>query len=249
MKTVLLLLFVSTQLFAIGEYKKGDILYVWKNATINLRFAPNSNCAVITYVSFANKLIVIDDNLKKNPFSVQEIAPIKQDEQSNESYNFRGFKIKGFWVKVKTESGEIGYVFDGYLSKLKPDFELSDAFFNKNFQELKSKKRKFNDALSDGRYENKYFYKNGSYIIELGSNYDGHSHYFIPNLTIEEGYFLVLKTRPDVLELHKSSGDTETNYSYDGKQLSFITSLEAISITKITYKGLKGVEILFEAWD
>lgn len=249
MKTIITLFFLTTQLFASGEYKKGDVLYVWKNATINLRVAPNSNCEVITYLSFANKLIVIDTDLKKFPFSVQEIAPIKQDEQSNESYNFKGFKIKGFWVKVKTESGEIGYVFDGYLSKIKPDFELTEASFNKNFKELKSKKRKFNDALSDSRYENKYFYKNGSYIIELGSNYDSHSHYFTPNISLEEGYWLLLKTRPDILELHKSSGDTITSFSYNGKQLSFTTSLEAISITKITYKGIKGIEILFEAWD
>ena len=150
---------------------------------------------------------------------------------------------------MQTESGEIGYVFDGYLSKLKPNFELTAAFFDKNFKEVKSKKRKFNDAISDSRYENKYFYKNGSYIKELGSNYDGHSNYFIPNITLEEAYFLVVKTRPDVLELHKSSGDSATNYSYDVKQLSFVTSLEAISITKITPKGLKGIEILIEAWD
>ncbi len=249
MKTLLILLFSSSQLFASGEYKKNDILYVWKNATINLRAAPNSNCEVITYLSFANKLIVIDNDIKKFPFSIQEIAPVIKYDSLNENLNFRGFKIKGFWVKVKTESGEIGYFFDGYLSKMKPDFELTEIYFNQNFKELKSKKRKFNDAISDSRYENKYFYKNGSYIIELGSNYDGHSHYFIPNITLEEAYFLVLKTRPDVLELQKSSGDTETNYSYDGKQLSFSTSLESISITKITYKGLKGVEILFEAWD
>ena len=240
---------ISLKSFAIGDYKKGDVLYNWKNTVVNIRQNPDIKSEIITTIYFGDRCIVVDESPKTYKFSVQEIAPVIKYDSLNEAQNFRGFTINGFWVKVKTKSGEIGYIFDGYLSKINPNFELTETYFDLNFGRIKSSDKKYPKSISDNAYSRKRLYKNGSYVIENGSDYNGHSHFFIPNCTLEEGYFLVLKSRSDLLELHKSSGDDATNYIYSGNQLSFTTSLEAISITKITHKGLKGIEILIEAWD
>lgn len=249
LKILLILILISPKTFAIGAYKKGDVLYNWKNAVVNIRQKPNVQSDIMTTIYFEDRCVVVDDSLKKHKFSVQEMAPIIKHDSINEDLNFKGFQIKGFWVQVKINSGEIGYVFDGYLSKLKPDFELTDAYFDAKFKLTKSTSKKFPKSISDNAYSKTRFYKNGSYIIQNGSDYDGHEHFFIPNISLEEGYLLILKSRPDVLQLHKSSGDDQTNYKYNNKELSFTTSLEAISITKITYKRIKGIEIVMEGWD
>ena len=248
-KYLVLTFFTTTQFFAISNYKKGDVLYNWKNTIVNIRQNPDIKSEIITTIFCGDRCIVVDESLKTYKFSVQEIAPVIKYDSLNEAQNFRGFTIKGYWVKVKNKSGEIGYIFDGYLSKINPNFELTETYFDLNFQRIRSINKKYPNSISDNAYSRERFYKNGSYIIENGSDYDGHSHFFIPNCSLEEGYFLVLKSRSDLLELYKSSGDDATNYNSTGNELSFTTSLEAITIKKITFKGKKGIEIIFEGWD
>ncbi len=248
-KFSIFIILISLKSYAIGDYKKGDVLYNWKNTVVNIRQNPSIKSEIINFINFGDCCVVVDESLKAFKFSVQEIAAVIKYDSLNEAQNFRGFTIKGFWVKVKTKSGEIGYVFDGYLSKINPNFELTETYFDLNFDRIKSSNKKYPKSISDNAYSRKRLYKNGSYIIENGSDYDGHSHFFIPNITMEEGYFMVLKSRPDLLELHKSSGDEATNYSYDANSLAFTSTLEAITIKKTTYKGKKGIEILFEGWD
>lgn len=248
-KCLLFFIVITSKCFAIGAYKKGDVLYNWNDKGINVQQIPAATSEVLTVLYFGEKCLVIDEKIKSKKFYVQEIAPFSKQVSANEELNFTGFKIHGFWVQIRTKSGEIGYVFDGNLSKLKPDFELTKSHFDSKFKLTKSTIKKFPKPNTDEQYLRNYAYKNGNFIKEIGSNYDSHSHYFIPNLTIEEGYWLALKTHPDVLELHKSSGDAYTTYQYEFNKLSFSTSLEAVSISKTKLKGINGIELIFEAWD
>jgi Bacterial SH3 domain len=247
MKIYIFLLFISSRIFAIGDYAKGHYLYNWKNSIINIRLEANTQSEIITTISFGELCIVVDDECKKHPFSVQELPPEKPIDEFQKA--FQGYVIKGFWVKVKLKSGIIGYVFDGYLSKLKPSFELTESYFEKSFKLIKATSKKYPKSISDGAFSKNKFYKNGSYIIENGGNYDGHYHYFIPTITVEEGYFIMLKTQPNTLELGKSAGDDTTTIQFIDGNLTFSSTLEAISVTKIKYKGFNGVQISFEGWD
>lgn len=247
MKKYLILLFISSRIVAIGDYKTGDLLYNWKNTTINIRFEANSQSEILTTINFGDLCIVVDEACKKHPFSVQELPAEKPIDEFQQA--FQGYIIKGFWVKVKLKSEIIGYVFDGYLSKLKPSFELTESYFDSQFKLIKATNKKYPESISDGAFSKKQFYKNGSYIIENGGNYDGHYHYFVPNITVEEGYFLMLKTQPNTLELGKSAGDDTTTIQFIDENLTFSSTLEAISVTKIKYKGFNGVQISFEGWD
>jgi hypothetical protein len=126
MKKLSFLLLATLPLFAIGKYKTNDILYNWKVGLVNIRLKPNPESIMLMQISFGEPCVVVDNAIKTHPFAVQEIAP----ENKTDAYQipFQGYAINGFWVQVKTKLGTIGYVFDGYLSKLKPDFELTTAF-------------------------------------------------------------------------------------------------------------------------
>ncbi|TRX35340.1 SH3 domain-containing protein [Flavobacterium sp. ZT3R18] len=246
MKTLILALFCFSihPIYSIGLYKKGDKLYNWNRSGLDLYTGSNNKCEIIASLPFETQCTVIDDHLKKSSFEFVEIEPKLKEE--SEGDNFPGFSISGFWVKIKTKDGQIGYVFDGYLSKIKPGFKLDKSCFDKEFKLIKSKTSKPNPK-KDNAYSYFYLYKNGASIQQTGSDYDSHIHYFIPNISLEEAYLLI-KT-PDYLDLSKASGDEETSIHGNDDELSFSSTLENTTLKKINTKTKKGVVIILEAFD
>jgi hypothetical protein len=227
--------------YSIGSYKKGDKLYNWSPTKIPLYTKPNAGSKVVSVLSFEEECIVIDDDLKKTPHTVLEINP-KEDAEND----FKGFSLSGFWVKVKTNDGKTGYVFDAYFSKIKPGFELSTSYFDQEFKLMNAKIKK-PDPKKDNAYSKSYFYKNGASIIQNGTDYDISTCYFIPNISLEEGYFFLKSTN----HIHPSQ-DSETygiSTEFDGTELSFSSTIENTSIKKIDTKTRKGIEIWLEASD
>lgn len=113
-----LLIFQSFYLFAQykGAYKKNDTLNVLSPNGIIMNDGSIGAFQKLVDIPYAGKVVVTDNFLRTKSYSVQE---------------FEDFMIKGHWVKVKYE-GKEGYVFDGYLSKLKaPDLNrLGDTIIN-----------------------------------------------------------------------------------------------------------------------
>lgn len=90
--------------FSITTYSVGDQLNVLAQRGLVLREAANPQGKKIGTIVLGETLTVLPENFKKVSHSVVE---------------FKGYNIKGFWVKVKTTGGLEGYVFDGYLSHYK----------------------------------------------------------------------------------------------------------------------------------
>jgi hypothetical protein len=86
---------------AIGPYKVGDVLINHAQSGLLLRKSPNAKGERIANIPFGESVTVVKNNQPKKPHQIQE---------------FKGFTIKGYWVKVKTKDGLEGFVFDGYLS-------------------------------------------------------------------------------------------------------------------------------------
>lgn len=232
---------LSIQAYSIGLYKKGDTLYNCSPSDIYLYAHSNAGSKIVSVLKFEEECVVIDDDLKKTPYTVLEISP-KGDAEDD----FKGFSLSGFWVKVKTSDGKIGYIFDAYLSKIKHGFEFSTSYFDQEFKLIKEKIKK-PDPKKDNAYSNSYLYKNGASITENGSDYDISTCYFIPNISLEEAYFL-LKTS-DRSPLSQASGFDDVSIQFDGTELSFSSAIENTSVKKINTKTRKGVEIWFEAAD
>ena len=98
--TILLLLLPALS-FAIGPYKVGDKLINHAQSGLVLRKTASQDGKRIAAVEYGDALTVLKNNEPKKAHQVEEFA---------------GYKIKGFWVKVKTKDGQEGFVFDGYLS-------------------------------------------------------------------------------------------------------------------------------------
>lgn len=113
MKKLLLfsfLCFFLVKIHAIKTYKIGDTLNVWAKNGLFIRSEPNVKSEKIGKLEYGNSVVVVEQTLRKIAFSVLE---------------FKDFKIKGFWVKINYND-QIGYIFDGYLSKL-PCLKIEDG--------------------------------------------------------------------------------------------------------------------------
>jgi hypothetical protein len=241
-KLLFLLCLVAAQSFAIESYLKGDKLYVILKQGISLYEKPDVTSKIKKDLIFKSALFVSEDKLKKVPFTIEEIQVANNDFQNLDS--FQGFSLTGFWVKVITDDKISGYVFDGYLSFLKKDFELIRTYFNKEFLVVKSVVTPVVQS-NNYSYNNSFFYTNGAYIVEKGNDYSGHIRYFIPNITLQEAYLLI--QRPDLFAVDASKSKNLTIIAGDKYSLSFTSKKEK---TSLEVKGgkIKGVEITFESW-
>jgi Bacterial SH3 domain len=96
---------------AVSGYKAGDKLNVVAKSGLTLRANPGSKGKKKSTLAYGTEVTVLAEGLRVTPHEVLE---------------FKGFTIDGFWVKVKAGSEE-GWVFDGYLTKLKVDNGSQEA--------------------------------------------------------------------------------------------------------------------------
>jgi hypothetical protein len=119
-----------------GRYAKGDRLYVWASQ-LNIRSQPASNASVIGKVAYGRSVEIADDSLFQHPFA---FAAIKKHVERDTTTYYEDrvvspqtviskphlqidstvspeLKLNGYWVKVRY-GDVIGYVFDGYLSRI-----------------------------------------------------------------------------------------------------------------------------------
>ncbi len=181
-------LIFSSKIFGIGDYKKGEKVFIWAISGLKVRKAASIQSQAFHTFNYGVLVEIIDDNIKKEPFEMN--TPKEDTVKGN-------FKLKGHWVKVKLNDIE-GYVFDAYLSKMPPfkkngnnGFESENEYLARVFRNPRHKsytnlKDKINFKYDD------YFYKNG---IKRQDVYgDGcFDHYLeIPHISLEEAY-LILK--------------------------------------------------------
>jgi len=178
-----LLLFQSFS-FGIGVYNPGDELFVQAGSGLILRKTPDPKGERILTLNSGDAVKVLKTDYKKIPHSVVE---------------FKGFTIKGFWVKVSTANGKEGYVFDGYLSKNRAPVAIVDdtnsGYSMAEFYLLSNSEKKGDRVdlpKSETRYERyKQLFKNGS-IAEIDNGEGGSSQKitFQKGITIEEAYLI-----------------------------------------------------------
>ena len=243
LKLLFLFIFCCLKSLAIDIYKKGDILYVLLKDGVTLYEKPDLKSKIKKELTFKDEVVVLDDKLKKVPFTIQEIEPIPSEDPNIDA--FPGFIISGFWVKIITHDDKIiGYVYDAYLSTMKNGFDLTREYFNKTYildRSVVVPPKKADDYL----FANSYYYMNGAYILENGSDFDGHARYFIPNISLQEAYMLIKS--PGLFELDVVNGKNLTKIEGNKYSLAFSSKMEKRSLN-VKVGKLSGVEVIFETW-
>ena len=196
--------FLYTSLaFAIENYQANETLNVLTISGIKLRDKPGG--AVLQSVPYAAKVITLEPKNNNFPTHVEGIS--------------------GSWVKVKFND-KIGYVFDGFLSRL-PAPSLTDAnlraYARREFktlsEELPISFMEDSDLGSSGSnvmffewnnqrlaYYNYFYYEGGSENI------------CIPGISIEEGYLLMRILERDAYEY--ALKETNRPEDFDKRQLT-----------------------------
>ena len=90
--SLMILIFISTNIFAISEYDVGDTLYVWAKKGLQLRSEPSFNSASNTLIEYGEKVVVLDEKsiyasriLKKG---IRSIELITDKDEKGETFHF-----------------------------------------------------------------------------------------------------------------------------------------------------------------
>lgn len=181
-----LLLFCPSNSFSINNYKAGDTLYVWAPNGVTLRTEKSEHFGKILAIKYGEKVVALEPReVYDNPqYSILEI-----DLDKNNRIDDNDFCLKGQWVKV-TFGNTIGYIFDGYLSKLIP-MNINESFVeyaDRSFTKLKV----FKYFKESHQMQYHVIYDNGI-MIDMESNINnsngGFSTRFLP-LSVEEAYLI-----------------------------------------------------------
>ena len=104
------------------KFAAGDTLFVWASS-LNLRELPGPEAKILGQLPYGSSVQILEN----------ELAPIACLDKALEPFTLedgkksKPFYVKGYWAKVSFE-GKTGYVFDGYLSKLKSIGHGADKF-------------------------------------------------------------------------------------------------------------------------
>lgn len=104
------------------KYAFGDSIYVWASS-LNMRESPSQKAKIVGKVPYGSAVVIGDLEMRKTPYKYKALEASTL-EGTNKT---KPFYLNGFWVKVEYDS-TLGYIFDGYLSKLKPKPAGTDKF-------------------------------------------------------------------------------------------------------------------------
>lgn len=113
---------------------------------------------------------------------------------------FKGYNIRGFWVRVRTAGGLEGYVFDGYLSRYKAPgtFEMQEDQGSFSTPELymvahsEPRGPRIEIPKTPNRYEHyKQIYQNSAQVeVNIGEGGAAYKITFNKGTTLEEAYLI-----------------------------------------------------------
>jgi len=176
--------------YSIDNYYVGDSLYVWAKNGLKLWEKPNTNSKLIESIPFGWKIIVNE----KTPetFNVKVNAEISQDYTSDST---QPLILKGNWVKVKCiETGNIGYLIDQYLLKVKPRLENPNYLMLLIDEKYELDTLYYNDTIpnKDGIYKKiRRKYKSGIIVTEVVTEKGNFKTYKLKNYSLEEAFILI----------------------------------------------------------
>ncbi|GAB3953877.1 hypothetical protein GCM10028805_38490 [Spirosoma harenae] len=171
MLLILLLSFHALFDYADKPLQVNDKVYLHSTGGLILRKTPAKDGEKITLLPFNGQpLTVIAAPESDKPYTAEQIG---------------AFAVKGNWVKVKTERGLEGYLFDGYLSRYQPinsekmdgSIDVIDGFY-RTISPVKGKRttlpptkgaiERYQQLYTDGaRFEEQQYQGGVTHFLEL----------------------------------------------------------------------------------
>ena len=247
---IILSFLVNQFSFAATAYQPGDSMYFWAKSGLKMRIAPDLKGEKILTIPYGTK-VVIDSYQEELP----EVKVRVVKAQKIDGMEYKSFYLKGHWCRV-TYLDTVGYIFDGYLSKL-PTFELApylrettvkqmvqesfETYADKHFGLLQQLDFEQQPAIVNPVSLRK-IYGNGM-IIEEGISRSGWKQRIIlPGMSFEEG-FLFFSTKFNFEEFATTQGEEiYPIYSVTKKRNNFV-EIEGFAQT-IQIQEVDGVVVI-----
>lgn len=186
-KLLIVITICHIKLFANSkDFKTGDTLFVWANNGIFVRSRPDINSDLITKLNYGEKVIALE--IDDRDFEYEIIKSTKTKKQI-----FPKISVTGKYIKINL-SGQVGYVYGGLLSKLKPinKDENLEKYFDRVFGQLKILEDNHSET-SDYKFK-RIVYNNGTILQKENGNENWWDYlYFIPDVSLTEAYLLINK--------------------------------------------------------
>lgn len=119
------LLYFGTPSAAISSYRTGDTLYVWAASGLSLRQSPDLKATKLDNVPYGAALVALNSKYSFSECHLVAVEAVPGYKNINGVHS--PVVLQGCFVRVEF-NGKIGYVFDGYLSKL-PAMRFSTCKF------------------------------------------------------------------------------------------------------------------------
>ena len=233
-KTILITLLCLTSIngFAIDFYEPGDTLWIWAKNGLNIREQPDVLSKILGVAENGGQVIALDYQDSAFPYAVEVTNKSVHIITDKEKVEYPNFELTGFWAKVNYH-GMVGYVFDGYLSRLQTFIgHQYEQDSQEDFHVLSLKKYdRILKQIEEHKYVEgdhklvRYIFDTGTIVeINRGSGYWEKEMLFPNNLSLMEGYLiysLTMKSDEDILV------EKDTDY------IKFKRSLGSLTIKKI----------------
>lgn len=228
---IVLLLLNPGDTFSISNYNAGDTLYVWAPKGIMLREEKSDYSNKILAIKYGEKVIVQES---REIFDIPVSSILEIDLDKNNRIDEIDFCLTGLWVKIRY-GNSIGYVFDGFLSKLTP-INISESFVeyaDRNFVKLKV----FKYFKEGHQMQYHVIYDNGI-MINMESNINnsngGLNTYLLP-LSVEEAYLIFYARHySESTEYSSFKKNTSKNYEFEF-ELGGMTICDSYNYVLVSY--------------
>lgn len=177
------------------NYVAGDTLYNWAKSGLNIRTEPSITATKIGKINYGETVQVLSTEGFRYNYSIEIIKSVKIGEISYPNYS-----SNGHWIKIHYQ-GDEGYVFDGYLSFLKPlNFKQGhenqilyggmEEYIKQSYGIYKVIKDMYPEKSE--RHHRRTIYENGIIIEAKGSVGWYYRQIIVPEAQLKEGLLLFL---------------------------------------------------------
>lgn len=119
MKYLLSLFLIITTIALHANDGSSNWHYVWAKNGLNLRSAPGTHQSIVGQLSFGDSLIILrETEVSYNIVGIQKVDTVQYYYSRYERKE--PYILYGKWVEVLTSSGQVAYVIDQYLLRLRP---------------------------------------------------------------------------------------------------------------------------------
>jgi hypothetical protein len=181
--TMLLSMLVSLACGA-DSYSVGDTLFVWAKRGLHIRSEPDAKSKVLNSLAFGDDIVVLEKSA-----ALFESVLLKGRPHEEPELNLEPFRCKGYWVKIKSLAGLIGYVADPYLQKMDPDVLYDAASLDDGMRVLHMDTLSIEPNQTEGLdplYHTRIHHPYGFYTETCFGCVDDRRTLTFPQLTIED---------------------------------------------------------------